>query len=244
MTDQLQAPRIAIMQPYFFPYLGYFQLMAAVDRFVVYDDVQYMVGGWINRNRIHDPQKEWRYLNVQLRGASPNKLIHEVEVETNARWRRKAMGALRSTYGQRPFAKEIMPAVEDIINFSEPGLSEFLTNSLQVIARVLELDTAIVPTSRKYDNQGMDRMERIVDICRQEKGTVYINAIGGKELYEKKAFAEEGIELRFLEPDLTPANNTARPQVQGSDLGLSIVHLLFEYGPEVCRSLVHRGQLV
>jgi hypothetical protein len=236
--------RVAIMQPYFIPYLGYFQLIAAVDRFVIYDDVQYMVGGWINRNRIFDPSKEWRYLNVQLSGASPNKLIHEVEVDPNARWRRKTMGTLRSTYGKSPFSKEIMPVIEGIIQFPATGLAEFLRNSLRVLSEILGINTEIIPTSRKYDNTELGRMERIVDICNKEKRTHYVNAIGGRELYDKDAFAAEGLELSFLEPNLSILKDMALAQVQGTDLGLSIIHLLFQYGPEACHHLVHRGKLV
>ncbi|MCX8212603.1 MAG: WbqC family protein [Lewinella sp.] len=241
-----QAPskRVAIMQPYFIPYLGYFQLIAAVDCFVIYDDVQYMVGGWINRNRILDPGKEWRYLNVQLSGSSPNKLIHEVDVDPNARWRRKVVGTLRGTYGRSPFAKELMPAIEEMIQFPAAGLADFLTNSLQVLSRILGIDTEIIPTSRKYDNTELGRMERIVDICGREGSTHYINAIGGKELYGKGEFADAGVKLSFLEPDLSLSEDMALAQVQGTDLGLSVIHLLFQYGPEACHHLVHRGKIV
>jgi hypothetical protein len=87
-------------------------------------------------------------------------------------------------------------------------------------------------------------MERIVDICGREGSTHYINAIGGKELYGKGEFADAGVKLSFLEPDLSLSEDMALAQVQGTDLGLSVIHLLFQYGPEACHHLVHRGKIV
>jgi hypothetical protein len=232
------------MQPYYLPYLGYFQLVAAVDRFIIYDDVQFINRGWINRNRITGQNKDWSYFNVQLRDASQTKAIFEVGVEPNDKWRRKALATLRATYGKSPYFDQVFPVAESIVNCKEIGLSEFLFNSIQKISELLDLKTTFVSTSREYGNIELTRANRLQDICQKEGFHHYVNAIGGQELYNKEDFAEAGIKLSFLEPDLSLPEDMALAQVQGTDLGLSIVHLLFQYGPEVCHHLVHRGRLV
>lgn len=233
------------MQPYFLPYLGYFQLMAAVDKYVIYDDVQYIVRGWVNRNRIAAQNKEWGYLNVQLQGVSQKKAILEIGVDDNPKWRRKALGTVRSVYGKSPHFKEVYPVAEKIINFPSINLADFLTHSLRVLIEVLNLDVELIESSRKYNNADLERAKRLQDICQQEGSTTYINAIGGRELYTKEDFANAGVDLYFLSPDLTWPDSLEPPEGgSAEDLDLSILHLLFTYGSDACKVLVKRGNLI
>ena len=100
--------KIGIMQPYFLPYIGYWQLLNAVDKYVIYDDVNYIKGGWINRNRILI-NKEPKYFNVKLNGASPNKLINEVEVSNDNIWQKKLLKTIEENYKKAPFLKKFFP---------------------------------------------------------------------------------------------------------------------------------------
>ena len=108
--------KLAIMQPYFFPYVGYWQLLNAVDRFVVYDDVNYIKGGWINRNRILINGKP-SYITIPLNRASPNNLICDLTLQTSPVWRRKMIKSIENTYRKAPYFDEIFPTIEKSINY-------------------------------------------------------------------------------------------------------------------------------
>jgi len=188
---------IAIMQPYFLPYIGYFQLMAAVDRFVVFDDVNYINRGWINRNRLLLNGTAHTF-TVPLRGASQNKLICEIELVNDDGWHDKLLRTIRLAYGKAQFYPQVWMLMEGIIRHPMRRLDEFLLNSLREIAGYLSLKTEIVGSSRVYGNANLRGQERILDICRQEGAERYVNAIGGETLYDRAQFCREGIELKFL----------------------------------------------
>ncbi len=188
---------LAVMQPYFLPYIGYWQLMRAVDRFVVYDDVNYIKGGWINRNRIL-VQGAPAFITVPLVESSPNKRIHALEMQP-AVWRDKLVRTVAQNYANAACFDEVFPVVEGLIRLDENNLAAYLTQQLQVLARFMGIATEIVVCSRRgYDNAQLAGQERVIDMCQQERADVYINAQGGQSLYGAQAFAVAGIRLRFL----------------------------------------------
>ncbi|MFN4145740.1 MAG: WbqC family protein [Runella sp.] len=188
--------RLAIMQPYFAPYIGYFQLMEVADKFVVYDDVNYINKGWINRNRLLVNGKEFLF-TIPIKEASQNKLINELYLETDPRWRGKLLKTIEQAYKKAPYFASSFGVVEKIINAQTDKLSDYLSNSLQKWAEWLELNTEIVPTSTVYQNTHLKAQDRILDICRQENATEYVNAIGGMALYDNDTFEQAGIQLYF-----------------------------------------------
>lgn len=188
---------IAIMQPYFLPYIGYFQLMAAVDKFVVFDDVNFINRGWINRNRLLLNGAPHTF-TLPLRGASQNRLICEIELDDNQEWRKKLLRTIRLAYGKAPFYLQVSALLESVINYPSIRLDEFLLNSLREVVRYLSLEVEIVSTSRIYGNAHLKGQERILDICRQEQASVYINPIGGVDLYDRASFSERELSLNFL----------------------------------------------
>jgi WbqC-like protein family len=191
--------KLAIMQPYFLPYLGYFQLMAAVDKFVIYDDVRFINRGWINRNRILVKGRDHLF-TVPLRGASQNRNINEIAVVAEKSWREKLLRTFELAYSRAPRFVEVFPLVRTIVNFAESNLAGYLRNGLLTIKNYLALPTKIIATSAIYNNRELKGPVRILDICRKEKATTYVNAIGGKDLYEPELFRAHGITLRFLDP--------------------------------------------
>jgi hypothetical protein len=188
---------LAIMQPYFFPYIGYFQLINAVDKFVVYDDVNFINKGWINRNNILVGGKA-NLFTVPLKGASQNLLIHEIELENIDGFSKKFLKTIEQSYKKAPFFNEGFEIVERVFNSFSGNISELATKSLTETCQYLGLDTEIVPSSVIYQNQNLKAQERILDICLQEKAAHYINPIGGLELYSKELFAQNGILLNFI----------------------------------------------
>jgi hypothetical protein len=198
---------LAVMQPYFFPYIGYWQLMRAADRFVVYDDVNYIKGGWINRNRIL-VQGAPAFITVPLVESSPYKRIHALEMQPTA-WRDKLVKTLAQTYAKAACFGEVFPVVEQLILHEENNLARYLVHQLQGLARFMGITTEFVVTSLPYDNAHLSGQERVIDICRREKIDVYINAKGGQELYTTDAFHQAGVDLRFLSMQPLPYRQKA-----------------------------------
>ncbi len=190
--------KIAVMQPYFFPYIGYFQLVNAVDKFVIYDDVNYIKGGYINRNSIYDCNKGSQYINILLNKASPNKQIRDIELNTTLRWRTKLLKQIHQEYRKAPHFENVYALIEGIVSYSEINLSRFLYNSLNKVCQFLGIKTELIETSVKYKNKGLDKADRLVDICQKENCEHYINPIGGQDLYDKTFFGAKNIKLDFI----------------------------------------------
>lgn len=189
--------KLAVMQPYLFPYIGYFQLMNSADKFVIFDDVNFIKKGWINRNNILiNGQKN--LFTVPLRDASQNKLISDTEIVEGDEWREKLLRSIALGYKKAPFFAETFNLIERVVLSKETHVAKMILLSLELLKDALNLKVQIVPTSAAYDNRGLKAQYRILDICKQEGATCYINSSGGVELYERDLFRANGIELRFL----------------------------------------------
>lgn len=201
--------KLAIMQPYLFPYIGYFQLINVVDKFVILDDVNYINRGWINRNRvlIHE---EPQLFSVPLKEASQNKLINEIEIVNDQKWRGKLLRTLQYNYKKAPFFHDVFPLIEKIILNKELNISTFIFTSLIDINVYLEIKTFIEHSSAKYNTKHLKAEQKILNICIQEKATTYINSIGGTELYSKQLFKEHNIALFFLKTKEITYNQNCR----------------------------------
>ena len=217
--------KLAIMQPYFLPYLGYWQLMRAADRFVVYDDVNYIKNGWINRNRLLINGAP-AYITAPLYLASPYKKICEVELQQSA-WRAKLVRMVENTYRRAPFFGEVFPVIAQVIEHPGQNLADYVTNQLRVLAGFLGMKAELVATSRGYGNGALAGEARVLDICRREGAGVYVNLQGGKALYDAAAFRAAGTELRFIAMRALPYPQRSAGFVPN----LSIVDALMELGP-------------
>lgn len=191
--------KVGIMQPYFLPYIGYWQLMNAVDRYVIYDDVNFIKGGWINRNRIL-LNGQPHYLNVPMVGASSNKKIMEIEVNTDPRLINKNLRILQAAYAKAPYFPQTFPIAEKILNCGCTKLGEYLIYSIKVIAEHLGIQTELIISSQIDKNTSLHGQDKVLDICSRLGATEYYNAIGGMGLYCYEIFREHNIELKFLEP--------------------------------------------
>jgi hypothetical protein len=185
---------LAIMQPYIFPYIGYFQLIKAVDTFVIYDDVNFIKQGWINRNRILYNGRETMF-NIILKGSSSFKKINEIEVVYDAH---KLITTIEHAYRKAPYFSEIYPLLTDIFLFKEINLARYLVNSLNVTIKYLGIKASILLSSEIKKNSLLKGEDKVIDICKQLKATNYINAFGGQKLYSKEKFAENGLILNFI----------------------------------------------
>lgn len=212
---------LAIMQPYFLPYIGYFQLLNAVDKFVLYDDVNFINRGYINRNNLLVNHKASLF-SIPLKDASQNRLIKDVEVSNESSWRKKLLKTVEQSYKKAPQFQQVYPLFEEIISHEPENIGALCTYSLTTICKYLNIETEIVPSSTIYNNISLKRQERILDICRQEGATHYINPQGGIELYDKETFAQHGVRLSFIKAALTPYPQFKEPFVPG----LSVLDVL------------------
>lgn len=194
---------VGIMQPYFLPYLGYWQLINAVDKFVIYDDVNYIKGGWINRNR-YLYNSEAKVFNIIMKNSSSFKKINEIELmggDGKYDPMRKLYMTFEMAYKKAPYFIEVSGLLEEILNHKENNLSKFIEYSIRKISDYLDIDTEIIVSSDIVKDEELVREQRVMDICKRLGGTKYINPIGGKELYDKDEFAKNGLELDFIKMD-------------------------------------------
>lgn len=189
--------KVGIMQPYFFPYIGYFQLINSVDKFVILDDVNYINRGWINRNRILI-NGEPRLISMPLKDASQNKMINEIEIANDQKWKEKLLRTLQLHYKKALFFSDVFRLVEKIILNKEQNLSAFIFASIIAINKYLAIKTVIESSSAKYITKHLKAEQKILNICFQGNATTYINPIGGTDLYLKQQFKDHNIELLFL----------------------------------------------
>ena len=195
--------KIAIMQPYWFPYIGYFQVMSLTDKFVLLDDVNFINKGWINRNRIL-VNGQPMYITLPLKGASQNKIIREIKRGDDDKWRTKTLKTIEMSYKRAPFFDDVFNRIIQVINLRNSGLSDNIYESLMLISEYLGIDTEIIETSSSYLKQELKGEDRILDICKKEKAKTFYNTIAGSGLYDKLRFKSNDIELLFVKTLPTP----------------------------------------
>ena len=194
--------KIAIMQPYFLPYIGYFQLVSAADKFIILDDVNFINRGWINRNRLLLNNKEHMF-TLPLSAASQNKKICDIGLATTASSNRKLIATIESAYRKAPQFDRVMPFLIDLILHDARRLGDFLFNSLAMTCEFLKIGTRLERASESYSQSQLSGAERILDICCSESAGEYLNPEGGKHLYDRARFRERGVELKFIETNHT-----------------------------------------
>ena len=230
--------KIGIMQPYFFPYLGYWQLLAAVDKYVVYDDVNYIKGGWIARNNILlNGQKH--LITLPLENPSSFKKINEIAITGNMKAREKLVRTIQNAYVKAPYYADVMPWVEDLILHSAT-IAELNTQSILKVCDYLGIDTQIIVSSELDKDNELKGQDKVIHIVKKLGGDAYYNAIGGRELYDKDQFAAEGIQLSFLK-----AGDISYQQFGNEPIsGLSIIDVLMFNSVEEAKRLLEEFELV
>jgi len=195
---------LAIMQPYIFPYIGYFSLIDSADEFVFYDDVSYIKQGWINRNKILVNGEAYRF-SVPLVNGSSNELICNVEISNLRMFRGKFLKTLEQSYSKSRFYDTGMQYVVETLSFNTKSISELAILSVKKAVDLLDISTGIHSSSEVFsDIRNFGRQERIIEIADRLDCRRYVNSVGGKHLYDKNYFSQRNIFLEFLRPKLTP----------------------------------------
>ena len=187
------------MQPYFVPFLGYFQLINSVDKFIFYDNDYFKKSGWINRNRLRN-NIDFR---IPIKKPSQNKLIMDTEIKWNDKLIEKFFKTIKHLYASSPNYQKIDLVLNNLFGKKPRTISELAIASIIEISRYLELDTEFKIASEENYDKGKDKIENLIKICKAEGALIYINAIGGKNLYSKSDFKQNGINLLFLQTGIS-----------------------------------------
>lgn len=228
--------KLGIMQPYFLPYVGYFQLINAVDKFVVYDNVKYTKKGWINRNRILVNGKD-EYITLPLKKDSDSLNIGQRYLSDSFSLEKgKILRKIKQNYQKEVQYAEVYKLLEDIFNFEGTNLFQFIFNSLKIVCKYLDLDTEFLVSSSLSIDHELKSEEKVLAICKQLKAETYINPIGGVSLYSREEFKKNAINLKFLKTDpvfYSQSNAEFFPD-------LSILDVLMFNGKEVTVEFVNK----
>lgn len=187
---------LAIMQPYVFPYIGYFQLIGAVDHFVFLDNVTFIKKGWINRNFLYSRNGPLQF-TVPLQNASQNVHINRTPVFYGENWQKKTLSQIKQNYSKAPFFKEVFPRVEAVFESRVETISDLAVSSVRTVMDFLGLPFEYSMSSSLPIDE-VSGEERIVRICEFFKTLKYLNPIGGQELYSAEKFREHNILLEFI----------------------------------------------
>jgi hypothetical protein len=231
--------RLAIMQPYFLPYIGYFQLIAAVDRFIVYDRIKYTKKGWINRNRMLQNAKDVMF-SLPLKAGSDALDVVEREVAADFN-RDKLLNQFRGAYARAPQFEPTYAMLERIVRHPDNNLFGYIHHSLAAVCKHLGLHTPLQASSTVDFDNSLKGQDKVLALCKAAGATEYVNAIGGTELYQHETFAAQGIELQFLRPQPFEYSQFGAAFVPS----LSIVDVLMFNPVDEVRGLLHgRYELV
>ena len=188
---------VTIMQPYFFPYIGYFQLLECSDIFVVYDDVQYIKGGWINRNNILLNNKPY-LLTFPVQQDSIKLFINQRNYVNNQSERNAILYKIKMAYQAAPYFECVYPVLLEIMSFNSNNVSEFNTNSIEILIDFLKIKCKIIVSSELEKDRSLKSTDRVIEINSILGSSHYVNLLGGIDLYQEKNFVERGIELSFI----------------------------------------------
>jgi hypothetical protein len=230
---------VAVMQPYFFPYIGYFQLMAACDVFVVLDDVQYIRGGWVNRNRIlvnGGPQ----WITMPVAKADRHHAINKRNYLPDDRLARRLRPRIVGAYRGAPFFDDTMQVVDAVLGCGEANVAAFNTHLLRCVARRLGVDTPVRLASAISRPESLGGQEMVLDLCKRLGASSYVNPIGGLQLYDPARFSQESLTLRFLR-SCAPAY----PQFRAAPVqALSIIDVMMFNDIEAVRHMLEAYRLL
>jgi len=191
--------KLAIMQPYVFPYLGYFHLIKAVDKFIFYDDVNFIQQGWINRNNILVGGKQ-KLFTIPLENPSHKILISDITIkrELYPYWKKNFFKTIFHSYSRAPFFSETLEVVNRVFEQDPIFISDLSIKSVVEVFNYLDIKFDFLKSSISFPNKSSIGQRRILDICKDVGASHYINPIGGIGLYDKKFFKESNIKLSFI----------------------------------------------
>lgn len=227
---------IGCNQPYFLPYIGYWQLINISDIYVISDSMQYIKQGYINRNNILI-NKNRHLFTLEVLGAHRRSLINEVKVGRNSL---KILKSIFRAYKRAPYFEEVYPMIEAILLNDEKNLAKYVGYSIERIVEYLDIDTKMIYLSTLQGETLLKGEDRVIDICKRLNIDRYINSIGGQKLYIKENFLKEGIKLNFIKTgdiEYKQFNNNFIPN-------LSIIDVMMFNSKEEIKEMLNSYELI
>lgn len=228
---------LGIMQPYFLPYIGYFQLITAVNELIIYDNIKYTKKGWVNRNRLLSKGGPATFSLPLQKGSDSLNIVERNLSESFDK--NKLLNQFAGAYSKAPYYRETMTLIQDILKNESNNLFYFLKNSIILICKYLGIETRIRDSSSFAIDHTLKAQDKVLALCDAAKVSTYINPIGGLELYSRADFQNRGIKLQFIQSKLNPYpqnNNNFVPW-------LSIVDVLMFNSPEYVRSMLNNHEI-
>lgn len=220
MLNKITKMKLALMQPYFLPYIGAFQLIHSVDKYVFMGYLNYRKDAWYHKNRMIIRNQGPTFFSLKLVSKSSYKSFHEISVDPSRYWRNKLLKTIEQNYVKTPYYDECISLFRNVINADILPLDEFNSNSMIEISKFLRIDTVMEQYPDEYlaiesrlqslvcgsfdsgdnvEEQNIDlKTRRVLEICKYENATIFNNAIGGVSLYSKEVFESHGIILHFI----------------------------------------------
>ena len=255
--------KLAIMQPYFMPYIGYFQAINAVDKYILYDNLNFIKDAWVNRNRLLLRNGTITTFSVPIIAKSSHTEIVDIRIDNSQKWDQKVLKTIFLNYKKTAYFDEVFPLLETILSTNCNSLSELNVISIKSIAEFLTIDTVIEYDNSKYislednlllvdqqnyspfayleETQPIKKVARVIAICKTEGASSFINAIGGQSLYSREEFAKYGIDLKFVQTDADLRYNQFS---HGFASNLSIIDVLMHNGKEGTKQLLNAYKLI
>lgn len=233
--------KLAIMQPYFFPYIGYFQLIHAVEKFIVYDNIKFSKRGWFHRNRILVNKLE-KMISLSLRKDSDYLDVRERYLADNkGEQLARVLRIIKQSYAKAPFFYEVYPLIEEVLTFSENNLFSFVYNSIIKVKNYLDIDTEMIISSTiPINHRELKGQAKVIELVRHFNSEEYINAIGGRSLYSAEEFGKNGIMIKFINSDPIVYQQFSNEFVPG----LSIIDVMMFNSPLVIRGFLDMYKLI
>lgn len=231
---------VGIMQPYFFPYIGYWQLISRVDIFIVYDNIQYTKKGWFNRNNILINDKKTLF-TIPLKSDSDYLDVKDrfLAVDTHKQIS-KILAQIENSYKKAPYFTEVFPLLREIFLYDEKNLFNYIYNSIIFICNYLDISTKICVSSTIKIDHSLLSQNRVLALTKALNANKYINPIGGINLYNKDDFHKEGIELAFLESEV-PKYKQFKEQFEPN---MSIIDILMFNSKEEISVMLYKFKLI
>lgn len=243
--------KLGIMQAYFFPYIGYFQLIDSVDTFMLYEHVSFRKKSWITRNRILDKgKKEPIYITVPVVGQSSHKTIKEINVVDDEKWRKQLLNLIYFNYKKAPFFEEVYPFLEDVISLKEDNIHNYNSKILIELCRFFNITTTIIYQNSNNVEKTLhqisekknleEKVTRIFEIAKAYEAKHIINANGGQALYDKETFKKHGFTIDFIHTKEYKYNQfglTFHPH-------LSVIDAMMHVGKEGVQKLIKNYEIV
>ena len=234
-----------IFQPYFFPYIGYYQLAKFADVWVIFDETQYIDKGWIARNRIlhSDESKNWTFINIPLRKPS-YKIISDIQIDHSRNFRKTIFGKLSHYKKISSHYKTEIKTVDRILSFDTQSLSLYLAYSLNVMFSYLEINTEVILQSKS--SLSINRHSKLkagtwaLEICKELNCTRYVNPVSGTSLFDCSTYHQNNIDIRFMKSRLQPYSQRRTGHIPG----LSIIDALLLHGKQYVVNELKSGYLV